>query len=117
MCSGLLVARRVHPALLHKRCPCAVLLNAEIAVLASQAGSSSVFDHGCCSKTPAGPLPTSQPPPLYGWLDTLFGWLTKPYTRTSPGPGGTTSWTFPICIGETGTAFIKYPLPTPVRSP
>ena len=74
-------------------------------------------DCACCSTTPAGPLPTGQPPPLYDRLDTLFGWLIKPYMRSSPTPaGGTASWTFPICIGETGTAFIKYPLPMPVRS-
>lgn len=50
---------------------------------------------------------TATPPALRARFEALFGYLTQPVN----------GHTFPICIGETGSAFVKWPLPAPDNNP
>ena len=50
---------------------------------------------------------TATPPALRARFEPLFGYLTQPVN----------GHTFPICIGETGSAFVKWPLPPPDNNP
>jgi len=51
-------------------------------------------------------------PALFERLDNLFGYLTRKFV----GSNGV-AHQFPICVGESGSAFLYWPLPEPVRRP
>ncbi len=51
-------------------------------------------------------------PALFERLDNLFGYLARKFV----GSNGV-QHQFPICVGESGSAFLHWPLPEPVRRP
>ena len=56
---------------------------------------------------PLGTPVTATPLALRTRYDALFGYLAQPVN----------GHTFPICIGETGSAFVRWPLPPPDNNP